>query len=341
MAESNLLHKAIDNAKKFENFNDVVLAVSLHPEWLTFIPPGRKWAILHQIILSGDVDHLNQVLALQRSNRDFRLLTDTNDGKTVLDIARSRKDAPEMKARIEQLIKLDEMLTYARDGQWDQCYNIVRENPAYFNEKTPYRRYYLIHHMACANAVDEYKRFKQIKGCTINPTLRVDNMKVNELARNKNCLEFAKLIEKEYSSLLDNHDSDIDEISKPSKEALQQTKAVTLMMQKSVVKDLDESLLGNSQKPKSRAEVMQHISEIRTDRRKTQDQKDNASAKVDEDKQKSLLMDNLTCPLTLNIFIDPGKSFDEHYLNQFVFFSHCFRWIYLRTCSYNKMVEEK
>jgi hypothetical protein len=329
------LHRAMDYAKDFKHFDDVLMAINLHPEWLVLIPEGRKWAILHQIILSGDVDHLNQVLALQKSNKDFRLLTNTRDGQNVLDIARSRKDIPEMKAHIEQLIKLDQMLNYGRDRQWDQCYNIVRENPRFFNEKPPYRRLYLIHHMACANAIDEFKRFKQIKGCIINVTLRADRTKVNVLARENKNPEFAKFIEKEYPSLLDNDDLNIDEISKPSEEAIRQTKNVTLMLQKSVVKDLDDNLLSDEHKPKSRAEIMQHIKETQSSGVRTRNTTDNASSKAEEDKQKSLVLDNLTCPITLNIFIDPGKSYHEKYFQSIVLFSHCFRWIYLRTFSNN------
>jgi hypothetical protein len=309
MSDTELLHKAINCAKDFQNFEDVKMAIVLHPDWLTLIPEGRQWAILHQIILSGDVNHLNQLLALQKSNQGFRLLTNTLDHKTILDIAKSRADAPQMKARIEQLIKLDEMLNYARNCEWDQCYNIVREDPSLFNEKPPYRRYYLIHHMACSNAINEFKRFKQIKGCIINFTLRADGKKINVVAREAEHPEFAKFMEEQYPNLLDNNDSERDEISKPSEEAIRKTKNVTLMMQKCVVKDLDDELLGEAHKPKSRAEIMQHVRDIRSDEGRSRNRAGNVPSKVEEEKQKSLVLDNLTCPLTTNIFIDPGKSY--------------------------------
>lgn len=58
MSDTELLNKAINSAKNFENFQDVLMAVSLHPEWLTCIPEHRIWAILHQVILSGHVNNL-------------------------------------------------------------------------------------------------------------------------------------------------------------------------------------------------------------------------------------------------------------------------------------------
>jgi len=307
MSDTELLDKAIDSAKSFKNFPNVLMAVSLHPEWLTIMPNERKWAILHQIIFSGDINHLNQLLALQKFNREFRLLTDTRDNQTILDIAKLRQDVPKMIEHIQRLIKLDEMLNYARDCQWDQCYNIVREDPTLVNEKPPYRRYYLIHHMAVANAIEQFNRFKQISNCIFDSTLQADRKKVNVIAREHNCSEFAEFIEKKHPSLLDEDDSEIDDVYKPSEEATKQTKAITLIVQKSVVKDLDEDLMGESVKPKTRDEVMHNLAAIRSQHERKQNQASTASLQVEEDKFKARVLDTLTCPLTLAVFTDPGK----------------------------------
>jgi hypothetical protein len=308
MSDTELLHKAINSAKNFENFQDVLMAVSLHPEWLTIIPDDRKWAILHQIIFSGDVEHLDQLLALQKSNQEFRLLTNTRDKETVLDIANLRQDAPKMIKRIEQLIKLDEMLNYAKICQWEECYKIAKENPTFVNEKPPYRRYYLIHHMATANAIKEFERFTQIKGCKFDLTLRADRKKINVIAREENCPQFAEYIEKQYPILLDENDPEIDDVYKPSEKSLQQTKAITLMVQKNVVKDLDEDLMGEAPKPqKSRHEVVKHLAAIRSQHEKEQNHASNAALQIKEEKRKVLVLDTLTCPLTLAVFVDPGK----------------------------------
>jgi hypothetical protein len=310
MGDTELLNKAIDSAKKFENFQDVLMAVSLHPEWLTLIPDERKWAILHQIIFSGHVNNLDQLLALQKANRDFRLLTNTRDQETVLDIASLRKDIPKMREHIQLLIKIDEMLNYARCCKWDECYNIAKENPTFVNEKPPYRRFYLIHHMACANAIDQFQRFQQIKGCMFDPTLRADRKKINVIAREANHPEFAAFMEKQFPNLLDQDDSTFQEIYRPSDEAVKQTKNVTLMVQKAVVQDLEDNLMGEQVESKSRGEVVKQLSVTRSERTRKPNQTSAATSKVDDDKQKSLVLDNLTCPLTMNVFVDPVIAAD-------------------------------
>jgi hypothetical protein len=310
MSDTEFLHKAINSAKNFENFQDVLMAVSLHPEWLTSIPEGRAWAILHQIILSGDVNHLNQLLVLQKSNKNFRLLTNTKDGKTVLQVASLRNDAPDMTKRVQQLVKLDEMLSYAYDCVWDRCYEIAKENPSFVNEKPPYRRFYLIHHMACANAIEQFERFKQIKDCKFDLNLQADQKKINVIAREQNRPEFAAYMEQQCPFLLNDDSSSLDDANKPSEEAVKQTDAInTLMAQKSIVKALDRDLMGEPPKPKTRDEIVQHIAGLRTAHSDDQNKKSDAVVKAEEDKRQELILDILTCPLTLCTFIEPGKYY--------------------------------
>ncbi|CAF3674323.1 unnamed protein product [Rotaria sp. Silwood1] len=311
MSDTEFLHKAIDNAKNFENFSDVLMAVSLHPEWLTMIPEDRRWAILHQIILSGNVNNLDQLLALQKSNKKFRLLTNTRDNQTILNIASLRNDIPDMIKRLQQLIKLDEMLNYAKDCEWDKCYDIAKENPNFINEKPPYRRYYLIHHMACANAIEQFERFKQIKNCIFNLNLRADRKKINEIAREEHQSKFAEYIEKHYPSLLDKDDSIYDELYTPTEEAKKRTHMINTMMdQRCIVKDLDKDLMGEPIKLKSRTEVMLHINEIRTQQENELKEKSKQASKVEEDGRTEMMIDTLTCPLTLAIFVDPVVAAD-------------------------------
>jgi len=310
MTDTELLDKAIESAKNFENFDDILLAVSLHPEWLTYIPEGRQWAILHQVIFAGDVNNLDQLLALQKSNKNFRLLTNTRDEKTILQIASLRKDVPDMKARIEQLIKLDEMLNYARACEWDRCYNIVKEKPSYVNEKTPYRRYYLIHHMACANAIEQFERFRKIPNCKFDLTLQADRKKVNIIAREEGQPSFAAYIEKEYPFLLEKDDPELADVYKASDVAVKQTQNITtLMEQKCIVKDLDRQLIDKPTVKKSRADVMKHIAVMRSEYEDEQKQKSTATVKAEDDKCQDLILDTLTCPLTLAVFVDPGKYY--------------------------------
>ena len=139
------LEAAIENAKHFLDLEEVLTTIRVHPEWLTDIPAYRRWSILHHIIYYGDVNFLDNILATQQFNTNFRLLHTTRDDKTVLDIARLHNENTDMLTRIERLVALDEMLNLAIECQWDKCHEIVTKNPSYGNEKPPYRRYYLLH----------------------------------------------------------------------------------------------------------------------------------------------------------------------------------------------------
>ncbi|CAF1139880.1 unnamed protein product [Didymodactylos carnosus] len=78
-------------AKQFKNLEAVLMYVSLHPESLTLIC-NHNWSILHQVVFSGMVKELNQLLALQKKNGYFRLLSPAKDETTVLDIVEKTKD---------------------------------------------------------------------------------------------------------------------------------------------------------------------------------------------------------------------------------------------------------
>ncbi|CAF1140070.1 unnamed protein product [Didymodactylos carnosus] len=142
--ESFRLAAAILNARENIDFENVYQAILLRPEWLTLIPPGHRWAILHQIVYHGKVDQLDRLLALEGNNAKFRILSPTNDGQTVLDIAEARP----MLERINRLKKMDEMLNYAKETNWTKCKELIQERPEIINEKPPYRYFYLIHHLA-------------------------------------------------------------------------------------------------------------------------------------------------------------------------------------------------
>lgn len=222
-----------------------------------------------------------------------------------------------MTARIQQLIKLDEMLNYAIECKWDRCYEIAKENPSYVNEKPPYRRFYLIHHMACASATEQFERFKKIKDCKFDLTLRADRKKINTIAKEQKQLQFAAYIEKQCPFLLETDDPTLVDTYTASDKAVEHTKNITntLMEQKNIVKNLDQNLMGEPTKYKTRDEVMQHIADMRTQHEEEQKQKSNATVKVDEQKQQDAILDTLTCPLTLAVFVEPGK-YDYYFVKE-------------------------
>lgn len=308
MNDEKMLEKAVDAAKKFENFDDVLMAVSLHPEWLIVIPEKRKWAILHQVILSGNVNHLNQLLHLQKNNPKFRLLVDTANGEKISDILRMRDDIEKMEKYIEKLIELDKMLNYAQQCQWDQCYDIVKKNPSYFNEKPPYRRSYLIHQMIYADNLEQFKRFQKIPGFTFNFTVRSEEQKqkINVFARKNNCIDFAKYLEEQNPSLLIDDDSVYAEISQPPPGAITKTDGLALMLQSTITMQPEDSSEDTSPKL-SRSQLREHITVLQSQRQKVRQETTAATNNTQEKKYNEDLLETLTCFLTGAVFVDPGR----------------------------------
>ncbi|CAF0859423.1 unnamed protein product [Didymodactylos carnosus] len=194
------LQEAYECAKTNNNWSKVSASIMIHPDWLNTIPHNRRWNILHQIVYSGDVMHLNEVLVLQATNPSFRLLCPTKDNKTALDIARERKEAnPTMLQKIERLKKLDELLNYARECKWPLCKQLIEEEPNIVNEKPPYRRYYLAHHLAYVGQLQIFSEFSgicQFKLDLLGTSNLTDNKTVNEVARDNNHPDFAEYVER-------------------------------------------------------------------------------------------------------------------------------------------------
>jgi hypothetical protein len=167
--------------------------------------------------------------------------------------------------------------------------------------------------MACVNAIEQFERFKQIKDCKFDLTLRADRKKINVIAREEKQPKFAAYIEQQCPSLLDQDDSDENDIYQPSEAAVKHTQAInTMMEQRNTIKDLDCNLMGKSGKPKNRDEVMQQINALQTQHEIKQEATNHVTVKADEDKRKDIILNNLMCPLTLAVFIEPGK-YHKHF----------------------------
>ncbi|CAF0714205.1 unnamed protein product [Adineta steineri] len=186
--------EAYDCAKLNNNWNKVSSSLMIHPEWLSRIPEGRRWTMLHQIVFSGNVMHLNEVLALQASNPQFRLLCKTLDNKTVREVAAERAHIhPQMMRRIERLVAVDQLLNNAKDRKWELVKQCISLQPDIVNEKPPYRRFYLAHHLAFVGELDIFKDLSTI--CHFKLDLVADNKTISQVAREHNRIEFAEYID--------------------------------------------------------------------------------------------------------------------------------------------------
>jgi hypothetical protein len=166
--------------------------------------------MLHQIVYCGNVVHLNEVLAYQLSNEEFRLLCKALDDKTVREVATERAHVnPQMLRRVERLVAIDQILYNAKDGKWELVRQFLRQQPDIVNEKPPYRKYYLAHFLASTGQLDIFKDLSNI--CEFKLDLMADNKTINQIARDNNHIEFAEHIEHlcpNINQIAENHNND-------------------------------------------------------------------------------------------------------------------------------------
>ncbi|CAF2830405.1 unnamed protein product [Rotaria sp. Silwood2] len=185
---------AYESAKLNRDWHKVSSALTANPDWLTRVPDGRQWTILHQIVFSGHVKHLDEVLALQVNNAGFRLLYKARDGKTVREVATERAHIhPGMLRHIERLVAIDQLLSNAKDRKWELVKQCITIQPDIVNEKPPYRRFYLAHHLAFVGELNVFKDLTKI--CHFKLDLLVGNKTVAQVAREHNKIAFAEYVE--------------------------------------------------------------------------------------------------------------------------------------------------
>jgi hypothetical protein len=322
------LQEAVESAKNFENFDDVLLTVTLHPEWVTTIPGERNWAIIHHVVYSGDIEHLDRLLTSQKSNKNFRLLVESRKNETILDIAKVLNDEGKMYKHIQRLVTLDEMLDYAKSSQWDKCYEIVQANPNYGNEKPPYRRFYLIHHIACANAIKQFERFEKIPNFKFNMNLRADQKKINVIARENNGLEFAKYIEKNYQKYFEEDDA----LYEPSNVSRQHTNQMNYLMEQRNISQESDLSFGPVKNLYTRGEADKQMKE-KLLKQQAEKAKANKEKKVIHQYPIDTVRSLLTCHLTNAIVSDPGMYSRLIFEIDLLLFldSGCCGWFYIRT----------
>ena len=185
------LHKY---AREDTDFDTIEHGIINHPEWLTQIPNGQKWGIIHHIVYHGNVDQLNRLLVPQTKNQNFLLLSKTDDGKTVLNIAREKMKTNEpMYHRIERLVAMDDVLNYAKSRDWKVSEYILSRMPDIVNEKPPYRKFYFIHHLAYYGDQQLFEKFK--KQCQfLLHLLTNDNKSIVDIAHDKGHTAFAQYL---------------------------------------------------------------------------------------------------------------------------------------------------
>ena len=150
--------------------------------------------MLHQIVFSGDVKHLDEALASQIDHPVFRLLCKTADDKTVREVAASRAhvNGP-MIRRIEQLVATDQILANARAKRWEQIKQIARQQPNLMNEKGPHQPHYLAHVLASMGELQAFQELHAIAPFRLDR--KAGDKTIAQVARENDHNEFADYVE--------------------------------------------------------------------------------------------------------------------------------------------------
>ncbi|CAF1570835.1 unnamed protein product [Didymodactylos carnosus] len=188
-------------AKKNVNPDLIYGSLIYNSNVLTTIPPNETLSILHHIVSHGNLDLFSSVIAIP--NLRFILLTKSagKPSKDILEISHENiKKSQQHKMiykRIKELNELDKFVEYAKHNQTDQCKQmLIQTDIDLANMKPPYRKYYLIHHLAYANNRREFDELRNLGTCHFNMLLLTsDNKTAAEVAFENHHKDFGNYLE--------------------------------------------------------------------------------------------------------------------------------------------------
>lgn len=187
------------------HFHLVYRTLLVKPDYLYQFPTNESYAILHNLALHGALGLFNQIIAIP--NLRFILLTETlqKPRKNVLNIAKENKDkSPDhagLYKRIDRLVQMDKFVEHAKMNEIDECKKMLKTDKDLANEKPPYRRYYLIHHLAYANNRPAFDELRKV--CEFDAKLLTtgDHKTAAQVAFEQNHVAFAQYLEGLYPEM--------------------------------------------------------------------------------------------------------------------------------------------
>ncbi|CAF1031198.1 unnamed protein product [Rotaria sordida] len=185
-------------------------------EYLTLIPDNDNYSILHYLVMYGLLDLFNKVIAIP--NIRFILLTKTatKPQKDILQIANENQTKSSTHKKlydtIDRLVIMDKFVEYGKNNQINECRKMLQQDEDLANLKPPYRKYYLIHHLAFA---DNKNAFDQLRSmCNFDMKLLTNDKKTaSEVAIEHNHTRFATYLESlspEMRAIREQHDKEKD-----------------------------------------------------------------------------------------------------------------------------------
>jgi hypothetical protein len=194
------LEEVYDVVKRNEqaHYDLVYRTLLVKSQYLTEIPNNEKYSILHYLVINGALDLFTKVIAIP--NIRFILLTKTltKPSQDILEIAKENKgkskDYKELYKQINQLVEMDKFVEYAKGNETEKCKEMLQQDRNLANKKPPYRKYYLIHHLAYANNKDAFDQLRQL--CQFDYTLLTSDQKTAaEVAIEQHHTRFAHYLE--------------------------------------------------------------------------------------------------------------------------------------------------
>jgi hypothetical protein len=180
------------------HFDLVYRTLLAKSDYLTLLPDKEQYSILHYLVLHGALELFNKVIAIP--NIRFILLTKTatKPGKDILQISDENRtkssDHRKLHDTIDYLVKIDKFVEYGKNNRTDECRKMLLQDDKLANQKPPYRKYYLIHHLAFTDNKDGFDQLSKI--CSFDLTLLTSDQKTaSEVAIEQHHSRFAHYLE--------------------------------------------------------------------------------------------------------------------------------------------------
>ncbi|CAF3342810.1 unnamed protein product [Rotaria socialis] len=179
-------------------FDEVYRTLLVKPEDFTKIPDNESYSILHYLVINGDLDLFNRIIAIP--NIHFMLLTQTatKPRKDALQLATDNQtkssDHKKLYETIDRLVTLDKFVGHGKHKQIQDCRNMLLQDPDLINLKPPYRKFYLIHHLAYENSRDAFDQLRKLGEMEMT-LLTNDQQTASEVALEQKHKEFAAYLE--------------------------------------------------------------------------------------------------------------------------------------------------
>jgi len=181
------------------HFDLVYQTLLINSTCLCQIPKNETHSILHYIVLHGAYDLFNKVLAIPNIRLILLTKTLSKPSKDILQIADEKKGTSKIHKKLYEDIKhlndMDRLVELGKINDINECKKMLTYDPDLINHKPPYRKYYLVHHLAYSNNKDAFDELNKTYKFDLT-LLTSDRKTASEVAFEQNHARFAHYLEK-------------------------------------------------------------------------------------------------------------------------------------------------